>query len=135
MEKPKTIDFQHINHNHADLTVIEKQQQLPFSVQRVYWLTNVPEDQIRGNSATKYGKRIVACIKGEVTIMLEDQEGNVFKFVLDNPNSGLYIPNLYWSEITFSADSILLCLVSNSFDEDDYIRDKENFQALSQANG
>jgi hypothetical protein len=48
--------------------------------------------------------------------------------VLDNPNVGLYLPPLTWSEQTnYNPDTILLVLASHDYNELDYIRNYEDF--------
>ena len=130
MDKPRIIEFKHIIHKQGHITVAEFQRHIPFPLNRVYWLTEVPEGQQRGNHATHEGIRIIVCLKGYVEVTLENLQGNDFKYRIDQPNIGLLIPPRFWSRITFSKDCILLCFVSNRFDESDYIRDYQAFLSL-----
>jgi hypothetical protein len=52
-------------------------------------------------------------------------------FVLDNPNTALFIPPLTWRDLDqFSVGAICLVLASDLYDESDYIRDYEEFLNL-----
>jgi hypothetical protein len=60
---------------------------------------------------------------------LEDKKGNHFEFVLNSPDQGLFIPCGYWRTIKFSANAVLMCLASDYYREEDYIRDYKQFKA------
>lgn len=130
MELPYIIDFEHIYHNEGNITIAENTNKLPFIVNRVYWLTGISKGQTRGNNATIKGKRILAVLQGSVEISLESLTGRSYNYILKSPQQGLYIPNGYWSKISFPDTAILVCLVSNLFDETDYIRDYQKFLTL-----
>ncbi len=129
MKIPQLLNLQHIHHNDGDITVVENNDQLPFVVKRVYWLTGIKKQQIRGNNATVVGKRLLIALNGQIEVKLKDASAKSCEYLLNSPQIGLFIPNGYWSEITFYESAIVLCLVSNEFDENDYIRDFEQFLA------
>ena len=52
---------------------------------------------------------------------------------LDTPTQGLLIGNMVWREMhDFSHDCVLLVLASNHYDENDYIRNYEDFIRLAE---
>ena len=61
---------------------------------------------------------------------MENVDGDVFTFVLDEPNKGLYVPPGYWRKMKFSHSAVLLCIASMGYDESDYIRDYDTFKSL-----
>ena len=61
---------------------------------------------------------------------MEDIYNRTYEYILDSPNIGLYIPPFNWRTIKFTHDAVLLCLASDTFNEDDYIRDKNEFDKL-----
>jgi hypothetical protein len=47
---------------------------------------------------------------------------------LEKPYEGLYIPNNIWREMfDFSPDAVLMVFASQIYDEEDYIRDYDEF--------
>ena len=74
---------------------------------------------------------VIVSLKGSITVRSECNDGSEFEHVLDKPNEGLYIPPLCWHEMIYSKDAIQLVLASTQYNEDDYIRDYNEFKLLS----
>ena len=66
-------------------------------------------------------------VSGIIEFTLTDKENNKQLFILDNPDKALFIPEGYWRDIKFSHNAVLLCLASEVYEEEDYIRDMNNF--------
>ena len=81
----------------------------------------------RGNHAHKKLQQLIVAVSGIIEFTLTDSSNTQQKFILNNPNIGLYIPNGYWRDIKFSHNAVLLCLASEKYDEKDYIRDITDF--------
>ena len=111
----------------GNLSVVEKHI-LPFQVNRVYYLYDVPSDASRGGHAHKQLKQCLIAVSGSFDVVLHD--GRDKKIIhLNKPNKGLIIPNGIWRELeNFSSGSVCLALVSDYYNEADYIRDFEDFQ-------
>jgi len=116
---------------HADtkgsLSFNDQHTALPFVVKRSYWIYNVPELQTRGGHAHKSGEQIIVCLSGEVMVRLESKERETFEYRLRTPKEGLYIPPMWWGEMIFQDNALLLGLASDDFAETDYIRNKKEF--------
>jgi dTDP-4-dehydrorhamnose 3,5-epimerase-like enzyme len=112
------------------ITVAEK---LPFQIKRVYWTYYAPHEVIRGHHAHKELEQIIFAVSGSISFELENLKGEKQSFLLDKPNTGLFIPRLHWRTMEFSHNAVLLCLASEEYDEDDYIRDYTAFQSLKDA--
>lgn len=128
MEKPEIIKLENILNQEAGLVVAQNDNKLPFNIQRVYWFYQVPSGQTRGHHAHKTNRKILICHHGEVAVMLEATTGELFKFTLDKPYEGLYVPPLHWGTYTFSQGASMICLASALYDEKDYIRNYEEFK-------
>ena len=87
-----------------------------------------PQDVQRGNHAHKNLEQVIICTSGVLVINLENKSGNKLTFTLDSPDMGLYISSGYWRTLDFSKNTVLLCLASQSYEEDDYIRDYDVFK-------
>lgn len=128
LSKPALINFGKLGSSELGyITVAEK---LPFEIKRVYWTYYAPHNVIRGNHAHKELCQIIFSLSGVIKFELENINGDKENFVLETPEVGLYIPKMYWRTMKFSHNAVLLCLASEVFKEEDYIRDYYEFRSL-----
>ena len=126
-KEPAFLEFSGVSEARGQLNYLEGLKDIPFEVKRVYWLTQVPDQQVRGGHAHKTGEQVIVCTNGIIEAVLDDGKGRVLNYTLDNPNQGLYIPAMWWGKMLFSRGAQLLGLASDEFSEEDYIRNKEDF--------
>ena len=116
----------------GSLTPIECPSEIPFDIKRIYYLYGVSENVSRGNHSHKKLHQILLCLHGSVDVRLENFYGEE-KYTLNDPTVGLYVGPDNWREMTnFKDDAVLLVLASSEYDEDDYIRDYDQFLDYSQ---
>lgn len=112
----------------GNLSVIEKEL-LPYEIKRVYYLYDVPNDATRGGHSHKALQQFLIAVNGSFDVVLDTGKERK-TFTLDRPNKGLLIPSGIWRELeNFSKGTVCLSLVSAAYDEDDYIREYEEFLA------
>lgn len=123
----KLLNFQTLGDERGSLIAIEEGYNAPFQIKRVYYIFNTKHNVKRGFHAHVNLKQLAIAVKGHCTFILDD--GNKKEEIkLDNPNQGLLIEGLIWREMKdFSEDCILVVLASEHYDENDYIRDYDNF--------
>lgn len=109
------------------LIALEEFKDIPFRIKRVYYMYDTADGFVRGKHAHKKLEQILVCIAGKCKIRLDD--GKEQKVVpLEKPYEGLYVANYMWREMyDFSPGAVLLVLASELFDENDYIRDYDEF--------
>lgn len=130
--KPFLIDFPKIGSPELGyISVAEVEKNIPFEIKRVYWTYYTPNDITRGGHAHLLLNQVIFAVSGIITFNTIDIKGNKEEFILDNPYTGLFIPNLIWRDIKFTHSSVLLCLASEIYNENDYIREYKNFINLS----
>jgi dTDP-4-dehydrorhamnose 3,5-epimerase-like enzyme len=116
----------------GNLSVVEKDL-LPYEVKRVYYLYDVPSDSTRGGHAHKELQQFLIAVSGSFSVVLDNGKERK-TFLLNRPNKGLLIPSGVWRELeNFSAGAVCLSLVSQEYDEDDYIREYADFKSVKRA--
>ena len=117
------VDTRNLERPMGHLTPIEGEIDIPFEIKRVYYLTRVPENTMRGFHAHRKLQQVLICTNGKVTISVSTPFEKE-TLVLDNPAKGLYIGPMIWREMyDFSPGSVLTVLASEHYQEEEYIRD------------
>lgn len=129
LKKPELYDFKTVPDDRGDLHFLEELKDVPFEVKRLYWIHNIPEQQVRGGHAHRSSSQVIICLKGCAEVVLEDPSGEMITYTLSKPNQGLLIPPMWWGKMLFQEEALLLGMASDEFSESDYIRDKNTFYA------
>ena len=119
--------FQPHGDERGQLVALEELKEIPFHIKRVYYMYGSDVGIVRGKHAHKALKQVLICIHGSCKILLDD---GVEKEVvpLEKPYEGLYVTDMVWREMfDFSSDAVLLVLASELYDENDYIRNYDDF--------
>ncbi|MBB6610987.1 FdtA/QdtA family cupin domain-containing protein [Pontibacter sp. Tf4] len=111
------------------LTSTQFARELPFAIQRVFWIQGTPPERVRGHHANKTTREVLIALNGTIKVTAETSSG-IKEFVLSSAAEGLYIPAMCWTELTFTEGTIALCLASTDYDEQDYLRDYDMFKKL-----
>ena len=119
----KIIELPKIADPRGNLTFVESGNQIPFDIQRVYYLYDVPGGSERGGHAHKGLHQLIVAMSGSFDVVLDD--GKKKKRVhLSRSYYGLYVCPMIWRELdNFSSGSVCMVLASNKYDEDDYYRE------------
>lgn len=122
----KLIEIPKIHDVRGNLSVIEGDL-VPFEIKRVYYLYDVPSGAERGGHAHLKLNQFLVALSGSFDVVLKD--GKEKKVVtLNKPNVGLLIVDGIWRELqNFSSGSVCLVVASHVFEEEDYIRDYNEF--------
>ena len=121
------IDLPNLGDERGGLVVAEASKNIPFKINRIYYIFDAKPDIPRGFHAHKELHQIAFCIQGKCR-MIMDNGSEKQEVWIDQANKGLRIPPLVWHEMhDFSEDCVLLVLASEHYDESDYIRDYQDF--------
>ncbi|MGF0032193.1 sugar 3,4-ketoisomerase [Bariatricus sp. SGI.154] len=128
MDKPYMLQFPQHGDERGWLVVIEGVNDVPFDIKRIFYIYGSDESVIRGRHANRKSEFVLINVCGSCKVKTNDGRGNEDIFVLDKPHAGIYIPKLVWKDMyDFSEDSILLCMASEYYDPEEYIRDMDEF--------
>jgi dTDP-4-dehydrorhamnose 3,5-epimerase-like enzyme len=121
------IQLQQHGDDRGMLIALEKDRNVPFDIQRVYYVFATGSDVHRGQHAHRNLNQLAVTVRGSVTMMLDDGDGPV-EVVLDDPSQGLLLGRMVWRELyNFSADCVLMVLADQLYDPADYITDYDEF--------
>lgn len=111
----------------GSLSFFEGGTDIPFDIKRIYYVYGVPKDSIRGSHAHKELNQILICPYGSIKVLLDDgTEKN--EVILDDPSIGLFVGRSIWRDMVWMVDnSVLLVAASDYYNEDDYIRNYDDF--------
>ena len=125
--KVQIINLPKIEDDRGNLSFIEEENHIPFKINRVYWIYDVPGGEFRGSHAFKKSEEFIVSLSGSFDVVLHNGKEEK-KFSLSRSYYGLYVPNGIFRRLeNFSTNSLALILTSTLFDESDYIRDFKEF--------
>ena len=123
----KIIELPKIGDPRGNLTFIEGGGQIPFDIQRVYYLYDVPGGSARGGHAHKNLEQLIIAMSGSFDVVLDDGYEKK-RFHLNRSYYGLYVNTMVWRKLdNFSSGSVSMVLASNKYTEDDYLCNYEEF--------
>ena len=112
------------------LTAGEFDDQIPFVPKRYFMVFDVPGKDVRGEHAHRRCQQFLVCIRGSVTVMVDDGT-TAEEIQLRERDKGLLVPALVWAvQFKYSTDAVLLVFASDHYDSADYIRDYDEFLSL-----
>jgi hypothetical protein len=111
----------------GNITIVEGEGNIPFNIRRIYYLYDIPGGESRGGHAHKELYQLIVAASGSFEVLLDD--GINKKIIrLNRPNYGLLVVPGIWRELfEFSSGAICLVLASHKYDENDYIREYDEF--------
>lgn len=122
IELPKYLDAR------GNLSFAEQYKHVPFKIERTYWIYDVPGGEARGGHAYKENEEFIIALSGSFDVIL-DNGVEKKTYSLNRSYYGLYVPKGIWREMNnFSTNSLALVLSSTPYNENDYIRDYEQFK-------
>lgn len=124
IELPKFLDTR------GNLSFAEQNNHIPFTIQRTYWIYDVPGGEARGGHAFRQNQEFIVALSGAFDVVVDDGQ-NKSIYTLNRSYYGLYVPAGLWREMNnFSTNSLALEFGSEHYNMTDYIRDYSDFLKL-----
>ena len=121
------VDISKIHNESGNITVVENGVNIPFGVKRIYYLYDIPSGEARGGHAHYELEQYIIAVSGCFDVVLDDGL-NKKRITLNRPNLALHIVPGLWRELdNFSSGAITMVLASRIYEEQDYIRDYNDF--------
>lgn len=122
------LEFSQKGDNRGHLVIVEGMQDIPFDIKRIFYIYGSAPDVVRGQHANMRSEFLLINVAGTCKVKVKDGRGNEAVFSLNRPHTGIYLPRMIWKDMyDFSEDSVLLCLSSEHYDPEEYIRNYEEF--------
>lgn len=101
---------------------------IPFDIKRIFYIYGSDPQVVRGQHANKKSEFVLINVSGQSKVKVKDGKGNEAVFSLNRPHTGIYLPKMIWKDMyDFTENSVLLCLASEHYDAEEYIRDYAEF--------
>ena len=118
------------NYDIGYLIPLENNFNLLFEVKRIFYTYDVPTEGTRGFHAYYNTKQVLICICGSLKVKCFDGEREIV-YELNKCDEALYIePHVWRTSFDHSSDAVLLVLSSLEYNEEDYIRDYDEFMEV-----
>lgn len=122
------LEFPQHGDERGQLVIVEGMSDIPFEIKRIFYIYGSDPDVIRGQYANRKSEFLLINVAGTSKIRVRDGKGNEAVFSLNRPHTGIYLPKMVWKDMyDFSSDSVLLCLSSEHYEANEYIRDYDEF--------
>ena len=123
-----TLDKHH--HANGNLTAVNNGVELPFNIQRTFYIYDVPGGAERGGHSHYLCQEFIIAISGSFDVTIDDGHDR-FTYTLNRPYQGLLVvPGIWRTLQNFSSGSVCLALASHHYDEEDYVRDYNKYLEL-----
>ncbi|HEY9550815.1 MAG TPA: FdtA/QdtA family cupin domain-containing protein [Prevotella sp.] len=127
IEIGKLINLTKITDPRGNLTVAESCRNIPFCIQRAYWVYDIPGGESRGGHAHRQCKEFLIAVGGSFHVTLDNGKEQC-TYLLNHPYQGLLVDTGIWRTLNdFSSGAVCLVLASDLYNEEDYIREYDEF--------
>lgn len=128
--KANLITLPGIGDAFGNLNFCENKELFPGGILRCFWITGVKGGNSRGSHAHFQESQVIVALAGKLTVRIEGLDQSVLNFKLTQADQGVLVPPLNWVDVWFEEEAVLLGMSDREFSEEDYIRDKVNFENL-----
>lgn len=112
----------------GNLSFLQFPDQIPFPIERLFWIHSVPAGEKRGGHAYKSQHECIVAISGSFDVVVSHLDGKTETIQMNQPFQAIHLPPLTWRNLeNFSSNSLSLHLSSSVYNPSDYIRSWDSF--------
>jgi dTDP-4-dehydrorhamnose 3,5-epimerase-like enzyme len=117
----------HSDPTRGSLTVVQSEQDIPFSIGRIFYIYGLPKHCERGAHAHRQAKQVLIAVSGSFSLdVTNGHDGRTY--TIKDPNHAVYIPSMIWVRVyNFTSDAVCLVLTNTVYDPTDYIRNWDEY--------
>ena len=132
IDRVKMLEFDQKGDDRGRLVIVEGNMDIPFDIRRIFYIYGSDNNVIRGQHANLKTEFVLINVAGRSKIKVKDGLGQEIVYNLNKPHMGIYLPSMVWKDMyDFSNDSVLLCLASEHYDENEYVRDFTEYERMA----
>jgi hypothetical protein len=126
-ERWKKLELNKVSDVRGNLSIAEGGRNIPFEIERLYYIYDVPSGSTRAGHAHKELRQLFLALSGSFHLHLDDGS-RTETILLNRPHIGILVEAGVWRVIdNFSGGAVCLVLASRHYDEADYIRNYSDF--------
>ena len=111
----------------GNLTVVQSEQDIPFSIARIFYIYGSPKQCERGAHAHRQAEQVFIAVSGSFWLDVTNVHDRR-TYTIKDPNRAVYVPPMIWARVyNFSSDAVCLVLTNTVYDPTDYIRDWDEY--------
>jgi dTDP-4-dehydrorhamnose 3,5-epimerase-like enzyme len=115
----KIIKINTSSDKRGHLSFIQKEKLFKF--ERVYYIYNIKKKTIRGKHYHKKNRQLMVCLNGKVELNIVNiKTKKKSKFILNDPQKGVFIENYEYHFMICHKNSIILVLAEKKYSKKDY---------------
>ncbi len=127
LKKARVIEFPKVCDSRGNLSFVEGARHVPFSIRRIFYIYDVPGGETRGGHAHKKCAQVLTAVSGSFDLIITNGKEEE-SIRVNRANMGVLIPPGAWITMpNFTTGTVLLAIASEEYDEQDYIRDYDDY--------
>ena len=131
MSRCRMVELKRVDETRGSLVVTQVDEQIDFTIQRSYWIFDVPEGGERAHHAHREQDELLVAVQGSFNVHCDDGREQT-SYRLDSPAIGLLIPRLVYHHLDdFAAGSVCLVFASGLYDPEEYVTELDEFRRLT----
>ena len=128
MKNYELINLTSHGDSRGNLIAFQNGVNCPFDVKRCFYIYDTKDSNIiRGAHANRNSEFLFVVLNGSCKVKI-DTGKETSEFLLNSPQTALYMNKMVWKEMyEFSHNAVLLVLTNTLYDENEYIKNYEEF--------
>jgi hypothetical protein len=131
IKQPKIIYFPKITDPRGNLSFIEEDSHLPFIINRICWIYDIPDTEYVFGSANMKAEELIVALSGSFDLVLHNGIKEI-RYSVNRCFYGVLVPKMTWRTFeNYATNSLILIIASSDFTDSDCIRDFEKFKGAA----